>query len=452
MNKRNVTLKSERTDKVTKKQMKLGVLLYGPGAHMNSWKAKDVEVDASISFDHYVNLTKTAEENGADFIFIADGLYIDEKSIPHFVNRFEPLALLSALAPITSKIGLVGTLSTTYSEPYNVARQFASLDIISKGRAGWNVVTSPLQGSAGNFNKGNHPEHDLRYDMANEYLEVTKGLWDSFDDDAFVRDRENGVFYDKDKVHLLNHHGEFFNAKGPLNIQRTPQGQPVIFQAGASPKGIEFAAKHGEVIFNGAGTLEKAQEYYKAVKDQVAANGRNPEEVLILPALSPITGATAEEVEANYLEIQNLITLDEALDYLSRYFDHHDFKQYDPDAPFPDLADIGSNAFQSTTDEIKARAKAENLTLREVALNEATPKGSFYGTYDELADKLIEWLENDAADGFMLSELVYGDAYQEFFDHVLTKVAERGYYSYEYTGDTLRDHLGLAYKESQYKA
>ncbi|MGK9326381.1 LLM class flavin-dependent oxidoreductase [Aerococcus urinaeequi] len=435
---------------MTKKQLKLGVLLFGAGAHMNSWKAEDVEPDASINFDHYVNLTKKAEKNGADFVFIADGLYIDEKSIPHFVNRFEPIALLSALAPITSKIGLVGTLSTTYSEPYNVARQFASLDIISKGRAGWNVVTSPLQGSAGNYNKGNHPEHDLRYDMANEYLEVTKGLWDSFDDDAFVRDRETGVFYDKDKVHVLNHKGEFFNSKGPLNIQRTPQGQPVIFQAGASPKGIEFAAKHGEVIFNAAGTLEKAQEYYKAVKDAVKANGRDPEKVVILPSLSPITGATEEEVAANYEKLQQLISLDEALDYLARFFDHHDFKQYDPDAPFPDLGEVGSDGFRSTSDAIKAQAKEENLTLREVALQTATPKGNFYGTYDELVDKLIYWLENDAADGFMLNEQVFGDAYDEFFDNVLSKIAERGYYSYEYEGDTLRDHLGLDFKESRY--
>ncbi|RPA57595.1 LLM class flavin-dependent oxidoreductase [Aerococcus agrisoli] len=437
---------------MTKKQLKLGVLLFGAGAHMNSWKAEDVAPDASIDFDHYVNLTKKAEANGVDFVFVADGLYIDEKSIPHFLNRFEPLTLLSALAPITSKIGLVGTLSTTYSEPYNVARQFASLDIISKGRAGWNVVTSPLQGSAGNYNKGNHPEHDLRYDMANEYLEVTKGLWDSFDDDAFTRDRETGQFYDKSKVHVLNHKGQFFNSRGPLNIQRTPQGQPVIFQAGASPKGIEFAAKHGEVIFNAAGTLEKAQEYYKAVKDQVAANGRNPEEVVILPQLQPITGATPEEVEANYKKLQNLISLDEALDYLARFFDHHDFKQYDADAPFPELGEVGSDGFRSTSDAIKKRAKEENLTLREVALETATPKGSFYGTYDELVEKIITWLENDAADGFMLTESVYGEDYDNFFDNVLSKIAERGYYTYEYEGETLRDHLGLPYKESQYKA
>ncbi|OYQ65725.1 LLM class flavin-dependent oxidoreductase [Aerococcus sp. 1KP-2016] len=436
---------------MTKKQLKLGVLLFGAGAHMNSWKAEDVAPDASIDFDHYVNLTKKAEANGVDFVFVADGLYIDEKSIPHFVNRFEPLTLLSALAPITSKIGLVGTLSTTYSEPYNVARQFASLDIISKGRAGWNVVTSPLQGSAGNYNKGNHPEHDLRYDMADEYLEVTKGLWDSFDDDAFTRDRETGEFYDKNKVHVLNHKGTFFNSRGPLNIQRTPQGQPVIFQAGASPRGIEFAAKHGEVIFNAAGTLEKAQEYYKAVKDQVAANSRNPEEVVVLPQLQPITGATAEEVEANYQKLQNLISLDEALDYLARFFDHHDFKQYDPDAEFPELGEVGSDGFRSTSDAIKARAKEENLTLREVALQTATPKGSFYGTYDELVEKIITWLDNDAADGFMLTELVYGEDYDNFFDNVLAKIAERGYYSYDYEGKTLRDHLGLSYKESQYK-
>lgn len=436
---------------MTKKDIKLGVLIQGAGNHMNSWKSEDVAPDASIDFNHYLNITKKAEAYGVDFVFIADGLYIDEKSIPHFLNRFEPITLLSALASVTEKIGLVGTVSTTYSEPYNIARQFASLDKLSNGRAGWNVVTSPLQGSAGNYNKGNHPEHDLRYDMAGEYLEVTQGLWDSWEDDAFVRNRDTGEFYDKNKVHPINHEGEFFNVKGPLNIQRSKQGQPVIFQAGASPKGIEFAAKNGEAVFNGAGTLEKAQEYYKTLKDQAVANGRDPETVKVLPALSPITGKTHEEVEDNYKKLQSLVSLDEALDYLSRYFDHYDFKQFDADAAFPELGEIGSDGFRSMSEAIKERAKADNLTLREVALQEATPKGNFYGTYEEIAEKLIHWVDNDAADGFILSLQVFGDDYYTaFFDNILSILEERGYYDRQYTGTTLRDHLGLPYKKNRY--
>lgn len=433
------------------KNIKLGVLLYGPGAHMNSWKAEDVEEDASINFNHYLNLTKKAEEAGVSFVFIADGLYIDEKSIPHFQNRFEPLTLLSALSTLTSKIGLVGTVSTTYSEPFNIARQFASLDKISGGRAGWNVVTSPLQGSAGNFNKGNHPEHALRYEMAGEYLEVAQGLWDSWEDDAFIRDRETGKFYDEDKVHTLDHNGKFFNAKGPLNIDRSKQGQPVIFQAGASESGRTFAGKHGEIIFNAASTFEEAKKYYDDVKTKAEENVRNPEEVRILPSLTPIIGATEEAAEERYNEIKNLVTIEEALKFLSRYFDHFDFSGYPLDEPFPDIGDAGKNAFQSTTDEIKRQAKEENLTLREVALRETTPKGHFFGTYEQVADKMIYWVKNGAADGFMLNMHIFGADYDKFINHVIPILEEKGYYNRNYESDTLRGNLGLSFKENRYK-
>ena len=433
------------------KNIKLGVLLYGPGAHMNSWKAEDVEKDASINFNHYLNLTKKAEKAGVSFVFIADGLYIDEKSIPHFQNRFEPLTLLSALSTLTSKIGLVGTVSTTYSEPFNIARQFASLDKISGGRAGWNVVTSPLQGSAGNFNKGNHPEHALRYEMAGEYLEVAQGLWDSWEDDAFIRDRETGKFYDEDKVHTLDHNGKFFNAKGPLNIDRSKQGQPVIFQAGASESGRTFAGKHGEIIFNAASTFEEAKKYYDDVKTKAEENGRNPEEVRILPALTPIIGATEEAAEERYNEIKNLVTIEEALNFLSRYFDHFDFSGYPLDEPFPDIGEAGRNAFQSTTDEIKRQAKEENLTLREVALRETTPKSHFFGTYEQVADKMIYWVKNGAADGFMLNMHIFGADYDKFINHVIPILEEKGYYNRNYESDTLRGNLGLSFKENRYK-
>src|SRR5699024_3726653 len=428
---------------MSEKNMNLGILIQGPGGHMNSWKSKDVPVDGSINFDHYVSVTKKAEEAGFSFAFIADGLHINEKSIPHFLNRFEPLTLLSALGAITKKIGLVGTVSTTYSEPFNIARQFASLDKLSGGRAGWNVVTSPLKGSASNFNKGNHPEHSLRYKMADEYLEVAKGLWDSWEDDAFVRNRETGQFFDKDKMHSLNHKGEFFTAKGLLNIDRSKQGKPVIFQAGASKTGKAYAAKHGEAIFTNVTSLEAAQEFYRDVKDQAVENGRRRDDVLIFPALSPIIGATEREVDERYNEIKNLISIAEALNYLGRYCDHFDFGQYPLDEPFPDIGDVGKNSFQSTTDEIKRMAKEENLTLREVALQVATPKNEFFGTYEQVANKMIEWVENNAADGFMLTMYVYGNQYDDFLNHVIPILEERGYYNRNYESDTLRGNLGL---------
>lgn len=431
--------------------MKLGVLIQGPGGHMNSWKSKDIPADGSVNLKHYINVTQKAEDAGIDFVFIADGLHINEKSIPHFLNRFEPITLLSTLAAVTKHIGLVGTVSTTYSEPFNVARQLASLDKLSNGRAGWNVVTTPLEGTAANFNKGNHPEHSLRYRMADEYLEVVKGLWDSWEDDAFIRNRETGQFFDENKLHWLNYEGEFFKAHGPLNIDRSEQGQPVIFQAGASSAGIAFAAKHGEAIFTNKATLEAAQQYYRDVKDQTVGHGRNRDEVKILPALSPIIGATEEEAEQKYNELKHLISIEEALNYLGRYFDHFDFSQFPLDERFPNIGDVGKNSFQSTTDGIKEMAERENLTLREVALRVATPRSEFLGTYEQVADKMIEWVAKEAADGFVISMPVYGKQYDDFIDHVVPILEEKGYYNQSYENNTLRGNLGLPFIENRYR-
>lgn len=434
---------------MAKKNMNLGILIQGPGGHMNSWKSDGVPADGSVNLQHYMNVTEKAEDAGFDFVFIADGLHINEKSIPHFLNRFEPITLLSTLAAVTKQIGLVGTISTTYSEPFNVARQFASLDKLSNGRAGWNVVTTPLEGTAANFNKGNHPEHSLRYQMADEYLEVVKGLWNSWEDDAFLRDRETGQFFDVDKMHKLNHEGQFFKADGPLNIERSEQGQPVIFQAGASKTGIAFAAKHGEAIFTNKTNLESAQRYYRTLKDQVVDNGRSRDDVKVLPALSPIIGRTEGEAEERYHEIKHLISTEEALSYLGRFFDHFDFSQFPLDEPFPEIGDVGRNSFQSTTDEIKEMAQSENLTLREVALRVATPKSEFFGTYEQVANKMIEWVANEAADGFVLSMNVYDEQYDEFLNFVVPILEEKGYYNRHYEGDTLRANLGLSFIENR---
>lgn len=226
------------------RQLRLGTILHGASGNMSAWRHPAAQADASINFDFVTQTALKAEAGKLDFIFVADGLYINEKSIPHFLNRFEPLTVLSALAAITRRLGLVGTLSTSYSEPFTTARQFASLDHLSQGRAGWNVVTSPLEGSAKNFSRAQHPDHALRYRIADEYLQVVKGLWDSWEEDAFVRNKETGQFFDKNKLHTLDHHGDFFKVAGPLNIARTPQGRPIIFQAGASDDGKKLAARH----------------------------------------------------------------------------------------------------------------------------------------------------------------------------------------------------------------
>lgn len=434
----------------TKKQIKFGVMLHGAGGHMNAWKDPSVPLDASVNIRHYTSAAQKAEAAGISFVFVADGLFINEKSIPHFLNRFEPITVLSALASVTSRIGLVGTLSTSYSEPFTVARQFASLDKISGGRAGWNVVTSPLEGSAANYNKGEHPEHALRYEIADEYLEVTKGLWDSWEDDAFVRNRETGQFFDPEKMHTLDHKGKFFSVAGPLNIDRSEQGQPVIFQAGASESGKGFAAKHAEAIFCHANSLEQAKAYYEDVKGKAEAIGRSRDEVTIYPALSPIVGATLEEAEEKYQAIQNLVTIEEALNYLGRYFDHFDFSQFPLDGPFPEIGDVGKNSFQSATDHIKKRARENGLTLRQVAMEETTRRGAFFGTYEQVADQLIEWVEGGGADGFIVGHHVLGSDFDAFLENVIPILEKRGYYSRNYEHETLRGNLGLSFKENRY--
>ncbi|MBW8462280.1 LLM class flavin-dependent oxidoreductase [Acidovorax sp.] len=432
-----------------KSPIRFGVMLHGAGGHMNSWKHPAGPADASVNLGFYIETTKKAEANGIAFAFVADGLFINEKSIPHFLNRFEPISILSALAVATSKIGLAGTISTSYSEPFTVARQFASLDLISQGRAGWNVVTTPLEGTATNYSR-NHPDHALRYEIADEYLQVTQGLWDSWDDDALVRNRETGQFFDRDKLHTLNHKGRFFQVAGPLNIGRSPQGQPVIFQAGSSDAGIGLAGKYADAVFTHSPSVEETRSFLRKVKASAVVHGRQADDVKIFPGIGPVVGATQEEAEAKYQAIRELLSVDEALAYLGRYFDHHDFSQYPLDEPFPELGEIGRNSFRSTTDRIKADAKARGLTLRQVALEAATPRSQFVGTGARVADEIIRWVDEGAADGFILGFPVLSQGLDDFITHVIPVLEARGRYQRTLPGSTLRDHLGLPRKASRY--
>ncbi|QHT62627.1 LLM class flavin-dependent oxidoreductase [Paenibacillus lycopersici] len=432
-----------------RKQLRFGAMLHGVGGNPALWRHPDILSDASVNFELYKSWVRKAEAGKLDLVFVADGLYINEKSIPHFQNRFEPISLLSALASVSTHIGLVGTLSTSYSEPFTVARQFGSLDVLSGGRAGWNVVTSPLEGSALNYGKKEHPEHDLRYRIATEYLEVTRGLWDSWEDGAFVRDKASGVFFDPAKVHALNHEGEFFSVKGPLNIARSKQGRPVIFQAGASEVGKNYAAKEADAIFAGHENIEDAIAFYQDIKARAVSFGRSADDVLIFPGIGPIVGATEEEAERKYQEVANLMTIETALNYLGRFFEHHDFSQYPLDEPFPDIGDLGRNSFQSGTDKIKRDAKERNLTLRQVALQAATPRGNFIGTPEKVADRIEEWFVRGAVDGFMIAEAV-PNGLADFVDHVVPILQERGLFRTEYESDTLRGNLGLAIPENRY--
>lgn len=426
-----------------------GIMLHGPGGHMNAWKHPSNPSDASVNLGFYIDIARRAEANGIAFAFVADGLHITEKSIPHFLNRFEPLTILSALATTTSKIGLAGTLSTSYSDPFTVARQFASLDLISGGRAGWNVVTSPLEGSGRNYGRP-HPDHALRYEIADEYLQVTQGLWDSWDDDAFVRDRDTGRYFSQGRFRPLAHKGRFFQVEGPLNIQRSAQGQPVLFQAGASDAGIDLAGKYADAIFTHSPSLEETRAFTQRVRQAAIGHQRSAVDVKVLPGISPIVGRDAEEAERKYEQIVALADIDDALAYLGRFFDHHDFGQYPLDEPFPELGELGSNSFRSTTDSIKQQAREHGSTLRQIALQSISPRSTFIGSAEAVAEEIIRWIQADACDGFILAFPVQAQGLDDFTQLVLPILQARGYHQSELPGQTLREHLGLPYKTSRH--
>ena len=425
-----------------RKQLKLGHMIEGAGRTWTDWRHPDATPGASTDFGYYKQAARLAEQGKFDFLFIADSLSINEKSSPHYLNRFEPITILSALAAVTENIGLVATLTVTYSEPFNVARQFASLDHISGGRAGWNVVTSWLEGSAENFGKTEHLAHDVRYKLAAEYLDVVQGLWDSWEDDALVHDKASGVFFDPEKLNTLGHKGEFLSVKGPLNIARSPQGQPVIFQAGASEDGRNLAAKRADAIFVGHGGVEDAQAYYADVKARAAGFGRDPDSLFILPAIAPIIGSTEAEAEARWQERANLVSIESALAMLGRGFNDHDFTAYDLDAPFPDVFNHGFNSSQSATLKIAKAVEQEGLTLRQVALRFATPRGDLVGTPEQIADKFEQWLDSKASDGFVVGQALPGQ-FKLLVEEVVPLLQKRGIFRDEYEGTTFRESLGV---------
>lgn len=429
---------------MTRRQLRIGTFLSGTGSNMGSWRHPESVPDGAINFGHYLDMTRRAEAAKLDFVFFGDGVYISEKSHPNFLTRFEPLTLLAALAPATSHIGLVATLSTTYSEPFTVARQFGTIDLLSEGRAGWNIVTSPLAGSAANFGKTEHPDHDLRYRMAAEHLDVAEALWGSWEEGAFIRDRASGRFIDPSKLHPIDHKGEFFSVAGPLNLTRSRQGQPVLFQAGASDAGRDFAASRADAIFAVQPEVKSAARFRADLHQRAAKQGRSPEELVILQGIGPVVGRTSAEAEEKFRAIGDLVDIDVALAYVGRFFDDIDWSGYDLDAPFPDLGDQGRGGWQSTTDGIKKYAKEAGLTLREVALGSTTPRHAFIGTASEIADRMVAWFEAGAADGFMLDCPVLPSGLTEFVDEVVPILVERGVFRREYEAETLRGNLGLA--------
>jgi FMN-dependent oxidoreductase (nitrilotriacetate monooxygenase family) len=431
------------------RELHLGAILSGVGTTQNGWRHPDLPGDASVDIDWYIANARLAEAAKFDLVFIVDSPFITPDTAPHFLNRLEPLTLLSAVAVATSKIGLAGTLTTSFWEPYNVARQFASLDLISKGRAGWNVVTTGLEGAARNYSRDAHFDHALRYRRAAEFVEVVKGLWDSYEDDAFPRDKAAGLFLDKAKQHRLDHNGEFFSVDGPLNIQRSRQGQPVIFQAGESNDGRAFGAAIAEGIYANAESFDLAREYYADVKGRAAALGRDPDHIVILPGLIPIIAETDEAAQAIEEEQNGKLDLAKALIQLGRPFNYHDFGQYELDAPFPDVSHITLNSYKGGAERVVRTARDEGLTLRETAWRFAARPNPFVGSPATVADEIERWFLGRACDGFNYRVTNPAD-FALFTDRVVPLLQERGLFRTDYRGETLRDHLGLPFPENRH--
>lgn len=437
------------------RQIKLGAILTGTGGpgDQKRWLDPEIPGDASVDIDWYIEYARLAEEAKFDLVFIVDSQFITPHSPPHYLNRLEPLTLLSALAVSTKRIGLVGTATTSYNSPYNLARRFASLDLISRGRAGWNVVTSGDAGTAGNYSLDEHFDYPTRYRRAAEHIEVSQALWDSYEDDAFPRDRETGVFLDPAKQHAINHEGEFFQIAGPLNIERSPQGQPVIFQAGDSDDGRDLGGRYADGIFTHASTVAAGQAFYNDIKARAVAAGRDPEHVLILPGAQIVVGDTdadARAIEIEQHELSN--SFDIALAELGRPFGWHDFRGYDLDAPFPDVLHLAQRSFRTNAESIVAFAQKDSLTLRQVVERLSALRPSpFVGSAETVADRLQEWFEQRAVDGFNVY-VSHPGQFRRFVAEVVPILQERGIYRSEYTGSTLREHLGLPFPANRHAA
>jgi FMN-dependent oxidoreductase (nitrilotriacetate monooxygenase family) len=433
---------SRRTD-----QLHLNAFLKPPGEYLAAWRHPDTRADAGVNLREVLSFARTAERATFDAVFLADLVGVppagqEVLSRVSVVNdSFEPTTLLAALAAGTSRIGLIATASTSYNEPYHVARAFASIDHISGGRAGWNVVTSLNDGEAHNFGLDAHLDHGTRYERAEEFFDVTTGLWDSFEDDAFTYDQASGVYFDPDKLHALGHEGKHFKVAGPLNIARPPQGCPVIVQAGASDAGKNLASRIAEVIFSGIADLAKAQEFYAEIKERAAAHGRDPDHLKVLPGLSVVVGRSKSEAREKLARLTELLPPEVALADLSYWLGGFDLIPYPLDGPLPELP--VSNQSQTAQTRIYEDARRDHLTIRDLVRRVADDDRTVTGTPAQIADHIEEWFHGRAADGFNVIFPYLPGTLDDFADLVVPELRRRGLFRSAYTGTTLRDHLGL---------
>jgi FMN-dependent oxidoreductase (nitrilotriacetate monooxygenase family) len=428
------------------RQLKLGAFMRPVSIHTGAWRYPGAYPDANFNLAHLQQFARTLERGKFDAFFMADHLAVLNMPLEalkrsHTVTSFDPITLLPALAVSTHHLGLIATASTTFEQPYLIARRFASLDHISGGRAGWNIVTTSNPDAALNFGLEEHLEHGERYRRAREFYDVVTGLWDSWADDAFTRDVESGIYFDPAKLHVLNHKGPYHSVRGPLNIARPIQGWPVIVQAGASEAGRQLAAETAEVVFAATSRLADGQAFYKDVKRRMKAIGRDPDHLKILPGAFVVVGETIEEARQKRAHLDSLVHYENAIASLSIALGH-DASRFDPDAPLPEIPE--TNDSKSGRERVIALAKRECLTVRQLAQRLGGYSGlAFVGTPQTIADEMEQWLLEDGSDGFNIMFPFLPDGLDEFVDRVVPELQRRGIFRREYEGRTLRENLGL---------
>jgi FMN-dependent oxidoreductase (nitrilotriacetate monooxygenase family) len=428
------------------RQIHLNLFIHGVGHHEAAWRLPESNPFGNTDVGHFVNLARIAEAGKMDSVFFADGPVLMGNPTFRPLGRLEPTTLLGALSAVTERIGLIATASTSYKEPYDLARTFASLDHISGGRAGWNIVTTAGDEAARNFGRDGQADHKARYDRAADFLEVVTKLWDSWEDGAQIGDKELGVFADRDQIRQIHHVGPYFSVAGPLNVPRSPQGYPLLVQAGSSEDGKAFAARFAEAVFTAQRTLQEGQDFYGDLKQRAAALGRVPESIVILPGIVPVLASTEAEAKAREREFEERLNPEYGLAQLSRFFSL-DLTGLDLDKPLPELpVEHEIEGHKSRTTLITNLARSENLTVRELLAKLGGGRGhrTFSGTPEQLADTLELWFRNGAADGFNIMPAAMPGDLQTFVDAVIPILQRRGLFRRNYEGRTLREHYGLS--------
>ena len=440
-------------DSAPQRQLHLNTNVLSSGKHEAGWRIQD-DPFGFLDVEYYRNIARIAERGTFDALFLADHPSLDSDPGVQPWNALEPTVLLTGIAAATEHLGLIGTASTTFNDPYNLARRFASADHVTKGRIAWNIVTTRSAITAANFGSDGIPDKDERYARAEEFVDVVVELWDSWEDDALIGDRERGIFADRSKIHTIDHVGRWFSVRGPLNVPRGPQGRPVLVQAGASAGGKRLAARFADAIFTAQTTLPEARAFYQEIKGDAAASfGRDPGQIVILPGLFPIVGSTEREARERKERLDSFLDFDaELLKLAKRLGVDAELLELDQ-LVSPDLlaTDSGgaSRGFLEATINL---SQSENLTVRQVLDHNPGGHRLIVGTPEQIADDIELWFRSRAADGFNLNADSFPTGLEPFVDHVVPLLRKRGIFRHEYTGTTLRDNLGLARPRSRHQS